>query len=268
MKKTNIKLSINKKHLALIVLCLIIVATMIFTLVACSKDETNPQNFSSPDEQTTPSDETPQSQDEDGEDGGKTDDGGEQNPDDKQGEGEEDETPEIDQKTQDLLDFFASVSLDDKNATTTITVSFGGKVLSRKSIEYVRTQDGGTVTTETTTLGNASDKNPYKTERSDAETLDNADFEAAFPSFKSIDVEFVKTVDYRLTKGYNTSTFLFSVEPAILKSVLDLESEDAENIASNVSVLITVGAKTTFKASYKSSNGNSVEIAIEYEQAV
>lgn len=250
MKNSRAKHSVNFKSLVLI--CLLVVLAMVFTLVACSHKDTNPNNFP-PVEDATIDDGN------DGESGG-DDAGNTQTPDDNQTP----DTPQTPDDTQEkaIAEFLASLNLENKNATMTITVSFGGRMLAQKTTEYVRSANGGTMTVTTTTMNAASSKEPYKTESLAPTTLTDAEFESKFPYADALDVDLIKTLDYTLSTTANGTSLSFAITPTTLKSFVSLTDDEANNIASNVSVVIASEGKLT--ATYKSANGNDVEIKIIY----
>lgn len=239
---------LNKiKNLALVLVCLLIVCVMIFTFAACS----NKAKQSSP-EQTV---EEPAGEEQQGDTDEPTD-----NPTDD---------PTGDEPSEEellLASFLTSVAnVKGKNATTTITVSLGGITLAQKKITYTRTNNGGSVTIETTTLAEAGAQNPYVYEAGSPEALSEGEFTRRFPTLGNfVNAETLDAVDYALSEDGNSLTFTLARD--LSARLLSLTDEEAENVASDVSIRVAVASSSplSFTASYTSSNGNAVTISILY----
>ncbi|MBO4554174.1 MAG: hypothetical protein J5713_00185 [Clostridia bacterium] len=260
----NAKLNIKK--FTIVLTCILVVLAMIFTLVACSHKDTNPSNFPSPDNidsgdvtpDDNPSGDTTPDDNQSGDNPS-----GNTTPDDNQSSGTTPDQPTPDADLKELEEFFASLNLSDKNALTTITVSFGGRMLAKKEIEYVRAQNGGTIVVTTTTLAEANAKDPYKTERLDTQTLGEAEFESKFPYADALDAETVKALEYSLSTSQHT--LMFELTAQMLKSLLSLDDAETNNIATSITVTVKNADETSFIATYKSANGNDVQIKIIYQ---
>ena len=249
MKHAYSSKRINTARLILAVVCLIMIIALTFSLFACSGKKSDSQSQSETTEtpDTTP-DDNPPSGDEPG-DESSNEPGGENN-------------PQIDQQTEHLNAFIAAMqNVNNTDATTTVTVSFGGRILSQKTISYTRTDSGGSIMTTTTTLADASAKNPYTTTTDAPENLSASDFESRFPIF----ADFVSSVSLENLQ-FNDDTLSFDLTKENAASLLSLTSADAANIASNVHVVAAIQNATpaSFIATYTSSNGNAIEIKVVY----
>ncbi len=238
---------LNKiKNLALVLVCLLIVCVMIFTFAACS----NKAKQSSPDQIV----EEPSGEEQQGDTDEPTD-----NPTD-------DPTGDEPSEEELLASFLTSVAnVQGKNATTTITVSLGGITLAQKKIIYTRTNNGGSVTIETTTLAEAGAQNPCVYEAGSPEALSEGEFTRRFPTLGNfVNAETLDAVDYALSEDGNSLTFTLARD--LSARLLSLTDEEAENVASDVSIRVAVASSSplSFTASYTSSNGNAVTISILY----
>ena len=241
--KPNLILSVKSiKRFLVSLFVLLAICVLVFSMAACNKHKSH--NSPSSEQTEVPDDNGNQSQGDNG----------------NQSQGDNGNEPNDSQAA--MIAFIAALdNVADKNATSTITVSFGGQLLSRKIIEYTRTTNGGTILTSTTTLAAANAQEPLTTTTDSPVNLSKDEFESKFPTFANL----VKNVsDDRLQLEDNRLTI--ELTKAEATALLSLDASDATNIASSVQIVITEseGAPASFIATYISSNGNSVEIKIVY----
>lgn len=236
MKRTNIQFNHSKStsKLLLVVICVILISVLSFTFAACSKNN-NSNTLDSTDTATT-------------------------TPDTTQDTTPDDNEPEPFNPIEDFA--FALSNVDELNATTTTTISFGDKMLNQNTIEYTRTQMGGDVKTTLVELDSADAKNPYKTQETTT-SFNAAEFAEKFPKFVGVLDESIMQ-ERSIATDNQSLTFTISKENVV--ALLNLSETDAAKVASNVSVLVEIDANkpTLVRLSYTSSNGNTVEIKTEY----
>lgn len=277
MKKQMKKYAAFAKRLLLVLFLTIAVGAFVFTFVACASNTTAPQ---SQNEETITPDDNPTGNDNDNTGGSTQPDGGNTTPDDNGGSGQNpdvnpdsptnpDSPANPDQNTpasDPLEDFTTALAyVAGLDATTTLKVEFGGRVLSSKVLEYTHTENGGNIKTTTTTLNAADAKELYKTEESTA-SFGADEFASKFPVFTaSVQPNLFKGATYDLQTRNGVTTLTFTLAKENVKTVLGLTDAEAQNIASDVSVTISVSnAPISFVATYTSSNGNTVTIETAY----
>ena len=239
MKHTNQKFKRSKttSKLLLAAICVVLISIFMLTFAACSKNNNSNTNGDTDITPTIP-DTTPST------------------------------TPDDSGTTQrnPLEDFASALSnVDGLNATTTITISFGGKMLNQKTIEYTRTETGGNVKTTLTTLNTADAQNPYGTQETTS-SFDAEEFANKFPKFVGVLDENIMQ-EWALATDNQSLTFTIAKTNAVV--LLNLSETDAANVASNISVLMEISSEkpSLVRLTYATSNGNTVEIKTEYSAA-
>ena len=237
MKNAKRQLNISKlaHKLCVFVVCTFVMFALLFSFVACSKHDYSPADYDN-----TPSEDTPSTPD--------------VNP---------DTTPSEQELVEAFLASLSSVSV--KDAVTTITVSFGERMLSQKTIEYVATLDGGSIKTTLVSLNTADAKNPYLTQES-SETFGKSEYESKFPTFNlSIDYSALKNPQLVTRDGLEALNF--AIDKTDISSILGLSAEDTQTIVTDVEFIVTKTANSpeTIAAHYTTANGNTVELITEYK---
>lgn len=231
------------RKLLLVTICAVLICVFACLLFACSKKIVLPENSSQNQDDLTPDTQTPT-------DGNTPSDG---------------KTPTDEEQRQAKVESILSslANVDNLNAETVINVSFGGKTLSEKQTVFARTTTGGTVHTKITTLDSANSKNPYKTEESE-QTLSSEEFGRLFPRY---DLSFANsTAEISITEKDGVSALSFTLEKTDAVGILKLSSAEANNIASDIEIIVT-SVDNLPKAvgfAYKTSNGNTVQIVTTY----
>ncbi len=272
-------MSFNMNKLALVLICTLLVCILVFTFAACSHDETNPKNFQDKQQDTQPDsqigDETGDNTntntgDNNGDNTGNTPSGDSGNtpsttPDDGGNTTPGGDTP-VKSEFEQFVDIISNVQ--NVNATTTITVSFGGRTLSQKVIEYTRSANGGTVKTTHTSLNTADAQKPYMTEEASL-TLNGAEFENKFPNIANvINNARLCEDDYTLTKTNQSLNLSFVIAKADVQTIARLTDAETATIATDINIIVSAGERTpvSFTATYKTTNGNTVSITIVYQE--
>lgn len=237
MKNANRQFNISKlaHKLCVCVVCALFVFVLTFAISACSKHDYSPSDYENQTDDDTPSTSNTQ--------------------------------PDVQPSQQELVEAFLSnlATANDNDATTTLTVSFGGRTLSQKTIDYARSANGGNVKTTTVSLNTANAKDPYTTTES-TETLDKSAFESKFPTFKlSLDYSALKNP--QLVTNNDLTALNFAIDRANVSALVGLSATDAQNIASDVDVIITKknNVAKAIGLCYTTANGNTVEIVTEYK---
>ena len=279
MKNSNMKINvrINAKRLLVLTICVLLVGLLVFCFAACSKrDETNPSNFAKDEEQQVP-DNTP-SEDETNPTSPTDDnptvpsDGTPSTPSDNDStdpnaDGNHSEPTQNDPVTFTLEEFANFViNANSLDATSEFNVTFGGRTLAKETREYTRTENGGTIRTNLVSLNSADAKNPYSTQET-TETLSKDAFDELFPNFSALINEAnFKGGRYELASQDSVTTLTFSIDRTLAKRLLNLTEDEASNISTDISVVISCKNECAerFCATYTSSNGNTVEIKVVY----
>ncbi|MBQ9276184.1 MAG: hypothetical protein IJ226_01155 [Clostridia bacterium] len=245
MKKQNrqFNTAILTRKLLLVTICAVFICVFSCSLFACSKKIVLPENSSqnqdelTPDTDTSPEDETPSV----------------------------DNTPTAEEQRQAKIEAILSslANVESLNAETVINVSFGDKTLSEKQTIFTRTTTGGDIHTKTTALDSANAKNPYKTEENE-QTLSGEEFESLFPRY---DLTFANSIeDITITEKDGVSAISFTLEKTVAVGILKLSSAEANNIASDIEIIVTQvdDLPKAIGFAYMSANGNTVQIVTTY----